>query len=216
MFSRSYAGITGIFILFVSLFWSCALCQTTDHDRLDKKYAIIISGSWNSLNNRKLNNDCIDGWIAGDYLDHRIKSGQGLTAEILYYLSVRLSVSGGFAYIYGATQKDRTIVTYSGSDTTDTRDYVKTRIFAPSFSIRYYMHMEKIDCFIGISESYLFGKASRKITFLLPIGPPISTIKNEYFASGFGFQIFGGIQHILNNTILISISAGYRHLEPGI
>jgi hypothetical protein len=179
----------------------------------DGKYAIQISGSWNSLKNGKLNGDYIEAWRSWGYLDDKINSGFGITPEIIYFLSPKISVAAGLVYIGGSTEKSQTVIDSVNDDTTEVRDYVKTSIYAPAFSLRFHARREEFDFSLGFSELLLFGRASRRHAWipLLRTGP----IENDYHSSGFGFQIFGELHYRLNNKLFYTMNIGYRKMDTG-
>jgi opacity protein-like surface antigen len=188
--------------------------DTTGGINLNKKFGFTVSGYWSSLKNEKLNNEYVDGLRTWDLLDDEIKSGVGFSAGIFYQFSNRFSIEAGLMYLYGSSIKDRLVMDYYIDEMVNVPDYVKTRIYAPSFSIRYHIYGHKISYSFGLSESFMFGKAATKLTSSSP-STGIDQLKNDYSSSGLGFQIFGGVQHNLTGLIAVNVDAGYRHFNCG-
>ncbi len=179
-------------------------------ENMEKKYGLVITGSWNSLKNEKLNDEYIMEWTTGN---EKINSGYGFSADLRYYISSKISVSGGVLYMNGSSIYERNIYPVFGSDTI-TEDYVKTRILAPSFSLRYHIYLDRVDFSLGASEFLLFGKASRHHTVDITLGE-FFVLENDYYSTGIGIQFFGGLQYKLNGFASYIMDAGYRRFRTG-
>ncbi|UCE66183.1 MAG: outer membrane beta-barrel protein [Candidatus Zixiibacteriota bacterium] len=209
MYSNSLLKIAMI-IAIVNLVSPMARGGKFEEENIEKKYGLVITGSWNSLKNEKLNEEYIVEWTAGS---DKINSGYGFSADLRYYISSKISVSGGVLYMNGSSIYDRIIDPVFGSDTI-TEDYVKTRILAPSFCLRYHIYLERVDFSLGVSEFLLFGKASRHHTLDITLGE-FFVLENEYYSTGIGIQLYGGLQYKLNGFASYIMEAGYRHFKTG-
>jgi|GEM_PF-5458124 len=209
MYSKSLLKIVMILAI-VNLVSPMARGGKLEAENVEKRYGLVISGSWNSMNNEKLNEHYIATWTAGS---DKIKSGYGFSADLRYYVSSKISASGGVLYVNGSSTYGRIIDPVFGSYTV-TEDYVKTRIIAPSFSVRYHIYLDRVDFSFGIGESLIFGKTSRHLT-LDVIWGEFLTLENDYYSTGIGIQIFGGLRYKLNNFASYIMEIGYRHFRTG-
>lgn len=209
MYSNSSLKIATVLAI-VSLVSPIARGGKFEVENMEKKYGLVITGSWNSLKNEKLNDGYIVEWTAGS---DKINSGYGFSADLRYYISSKISISGGVLYMNGSSIYDRIIDPVFGSDTS-TEDYVKTRILAPSFSLRYHIYLDRTNFSFGISESFLFGKASRHLTLDVRWGE-FYVLENNYYSNGIGIQLFGGLQYKLNDLTSYIMEIGYRHFRTG-
>ena len=82
-------------ILPLAVIFQYAHGKTIDAKYNYKKFGIVIAGSWNSLKNEKLNDEYIDDYISWDSLDDKIKSGNGISGELRYYILAKYSISAG-------------------------------------------------------------------------------------------------------------------------
>ena len=212
MNSGRYQKITIIFLL-ILIFLPSAWGQSPNENRIDKKYGVLFSGSWNSLRNEKLNDEYIESWSSWGALDDKINSGYGFSSEILYFPSRKISISAGLVYIDGSTKKDSVFYNLGG-DSIETDDYVNTRLYAPTFSIRYHINLDDTDFTFGVGESILFGKVSRHHTIFSPFRGDF-ILKNDYHSTGIGFRFFCGLHYRFNSVISYIMEGGYRHFKTG-
>jgi len=183
-------------------------------DLPNARYSIVFSGHWNSLRNGKMNDYYIPQLNPeGD----KINSGYGFSSEFRYYISRRISLGGGIIFIKGSSDLKSIIVNIndpSGSDTLSADHYIKTRLLAPTISIRYHVDLNETDISIGIGESYLLGKASNDFSFYPPLyGSPGS--EYSYSSTGMGFLIMGAIDYRLSKNFSYLMEMGYRKFTTG-
>ena len=178
------------------------------------KYGIVLSGHWNSLKNSKLNNYFIPQLNPeGD----KINFGYGFSSEFRYYLSRKISLSAGLIHIGGSSELKRIVVDPNdpqGTNTTSTANYIKTRLFAPTLSIRYHRNIDKIELSLGIGESFLFGRPSTDFSFF-PSQYGSQTPENKYSSTGMGFQFFGAAAYRLSGRVSYIMETGFRKFETG-
>ncbi|UCC78413.1 MAG: hypothetical protein JSW64_08990 [Candidatus Zixiibacteriota bacterium] len=160
-----------------------------------------------------MNNDYIETWGSWGFLDDKIKSGYGFSAELLYSFFREVSIGVGLIYIGGSSNKDR-VIGYAGDDSTVYHDYLKSRIYGYLLSARYYIRREKIDFSFGIGDSFLFGKVSRHHTSTRAFRG-ISLIENDYYSTGIGLQLFFGVLYRLTDLISYNMETGYRYFKTG-
>lgn len=203
--------------LFSFILASTAGGQTNGEDRPGGRYSIVVSGHWNSLRNGKLNDYYINQLSPeGD----KINSGYGFSSELRYYISRKISLGGGIIFIGGSSDLNSIIVNLNdpldpqGSDTLSADHYVRTRLIAPTISIRYHAYFEETDISVGIGESYLFGKASSDFAFYPPLYG-IQGTEYNYSSTGMGFLIFGAINYSLSTKLSYLMEAGYRKFTTG-
>jgi hypothetical protein len=193
------------------LFSPCAGGETINRAQYDGKFVLVVKGSWNYLNNKKLNNEYI---YSGRYLDDKIHFGFGYSVELGYYIADKLSLGCGLIYLSGSSVgRDRPIIISAGSPDTDVinlADYVKTRIYAPALSLNYHIYTRRIDYVIALREAFLFGKASRlKNVFDYSLQTYVP-LKNDYYAKGLGLEMGATAFVRIRKAVFLGLEFGLR------
>jgi hypothetical protein len=207
-------GSSAILLIIALILSTAAYGDTTSGNNLNKKFGIAVSGHWNSLRNGKLNNYYIYQLNPeGD----RITSGYGFSSEFRYFISHKISLGGGIIFISGSSDLNTIIwdpLDPQGPDTVSANYYIKTRLLAPTFSIRYHVYFEKTNISLGIGESFIFGKASSNFSFFSPrLGSQMT--EYNYSSTGMGFLFFGAIDYRFSRNISYLIELGYRKFSTG-
>jgi hypothetical protein len=198
-------------LLIPVLFSPLANGEEINQVKFGGKFAVVINGNWNYLNNKKLNNEYI---YSGTYLDDEIRFGFGYSVQLGYNITDKMSIGCGIIYLNGSSvRKDHLYIIGAGSPDPDTlylTDYVKTRIYAPVLSVNYYIFTEKIDYVIALREAFLFGKASR-LKNVRDITPQsYIPLKNDYYAKGLGLEMGATAFIHFRKSVFLGLELGLR------